>query len=235
MIGLRALLARNLTIQSIAEAVALACGLASAVLLSRHLGVTGFGVFNYAFAFMYFFLTLNDLGINTIAVREISRAPERAAQLLGGLLTLRLALACGVLAVAWLAISVWPMEPALRPPLMVFALILPLNALNVPAVIFQTSMRFELAAAAQITNRVLGLAFLLLMIAADRGVTAMLAALLAAEVCGLAVTWVLAGRLVRLRWRIDPALWRMLLGASAPLAIGMVLAAIVNRVDFIML
>ena len=235
MTGLRALLVRNLTIQSIAEAVALACGLASAVLLSRHLGVTGFGVFNYAFAFMYFFLTLNDLGINTIAVREISRAPERASDLLGGLLTMRLLLSLAVLGAAWLAIWLWPMEPALRPPLMVFALILPLNALNVPAVIFQTSMRFELAAAAQITNRVLGLAFMVLMIAADRGVTAMLAALLAAEICGLVVTWILAGRLVRLRWRVDPALWRMLLGAAVPLAIGIVLAAIVNRVDFIML
>ena len=52
MTGLRALLVRNLTIQSIAEAVALLCGLASSVLLSRHLGVAGFGVFNYAFAFM---------------------------------------------------------------------------------------------------------------------------------------------------------------------------------------
>jgi len=235
MIGLRALLVRNLTIQSIAEAVALACGLASAVLLSRHLGVAGFGVFNYAFAFMYFFLTLNDLGINTIAVREISRAPERAAHLLGGLLSLRLGLAAAVLAAAWLAIWLWPMDPALRPPLMVFALILPLNALNVPALIFQTSMRFELAAAAQITNRVLGLVFLVLMMAAGRGVTAMLAALLAAEICGLAVVWVLAGRLVRLRWRVDPVLWRMLLRGAIPLSISLVLVAIVNRVDFIML
>ena len=235
MIGLRTLIVRNLTIQSIAEAVALACGLASAVLLSRHLGVTGFGVFNYVFAFMYFFLTLNDLGINTIAVREISRAPERAARLLGGLLTLRLTLAVGILAAAWLTIWVWPMDPALRVPLTVFALILPLNALNVPGLIFQTSMRFELAAAALVTNRVLGLAFMVLMIAAGRGVTAMLVALLAAEVCGLVVTWMLAGRLVRLQWVFDRAIWRTVLHASIPLAVGLVLAAIINRVDFIML
>ena len=235
MIGLRTLIVRNLTIQSIAEAVALACGLASSILLSRHLGVAGFGAFNYAFAFMYFFLTLNDPGMNTVVVREISRAPARAAQLLGSLLTLRLTLAVGVLAAAWLTIRVWPMDPALRVPLMLFALILPLNALNVPALVFQTSMRFELAAAALITNRVLGLVFMLVMIAAGGGVTAMLGALLAAEICGLAVTWMLAGRLVRLQWVVDRAIWRTVLRGAVPLAVSLVLVAIINRVDFIML
>ena len=67
MIGIRALLVRNLTIQTLSEAVALGCGLASAVLLSRHLGLAGYGIFTYTFAFIYFFLTLNDLGLNTIA------------------------------------------------------------------------------------------------------------------------------------------------------------------------
>ena len=235
MIGLRTLIVRNLTIQSIAEAVALACGLASSILLSRHLGVTGFGAFNYAFAFIYLFLTLNDPGMNTVVVREISRAPARTAQLLGSLLTLRLTLAVGVLAIAWLTIQVWPMDPALRGPLMVFALILPLNALNVPALVFQTSMRFELAAAALITNRVLGLVFMLVMIAAGGGVMAMFGALLAAEICGLAVTWMLAGRLVRLQWVVDRAIWRTVLRGAVPLAVGLVLVAIINRVDFIML
>lgn len=235
MTNLRALIVRNVTIQSAAEAVALACGLASAALLSRHLGVTGFGAFNYVFAFMYFFLTLNDLGINTVAVREMSKAPERAADLLAGLLSLRITLAVVVLLVTWVAIAIWPMEPALRRPLMVFALILPLGALNVPTVLFQVSMRLELGAAAQVTTRVAGVLFILVMIAAGRGVTAMLVALLAAEVCGIIVTWYLALRLGPIRWRVDRAVWSMLLRAAVPLAVGVVLAAIVNRVDFIML
>lgn len=235
MTNLRALIVRNVTIQSAAEAVALACGLASAALLSRHLGVTGFGAFNYVFAFMYFFLTLNDLGINTVAVREMSKAPERAADLLAGLLSLRVMLAIVVLLITWAAIAVWPMEPALRRPLMVFALILPLGALNVPTVLFQVSMRLELGAAAQVTTRVAGVLFILAMIAAGRGVTAMLVALLAAEACGIIVTWYLARRLGPIRWRVDRAVWNMLLRAAVPLAVGVVLAAIVNRVDFIML
>jgi len=235
MTGLRAVIVKNVTVQSVAEAVALACGFISAVLLSRHLGVTAFGAFNYAFAFMYFFVTLNDLGINTVAVREMSKAPERTADLLATLLSLRIVLGLAVLLLAWATIAIWPMEPTLRRPLMVFALVLPLSALHVPSVLFQVSMRLEYGAAAVITTRVAGLAFVLLMIAADQGVTAMFVALLAGELCGLAVVWRFARRLAPVGLRVDRATWSMLLRASAPLALGLVLVALINRVDFILL
>ncbi len=235
MIGLRALLVRNLTLQSIAEAVGLACGLASAALLSRHLGVAGYGAFNYVFAFIYFFLTLNDLGTNMVAVREISREPSRASEILGNLLSLRLTLAGIVLVITWGTIAVWPMDPGLRRPLALFALILPLTALNAPALLFQTAMRFELAAVSQIVLRVSGLALLALMAYAGLGVTAMLGALLMAEVVGLLAVWTMASRLTRIRWHADLRAWRAMLAAARPLAAGILLVAIVNRADFIML
>lgn len=235
MIGIRALLVRNLTIQTVGEGVSLACGLAGSAILSRHLGLAGFGAFNYAFAFTYFFLTLNDLGLNTVAVREVARDPARAPSVLGSLLWLRLAIAVAVMAGAWLAIWFWPMDPALRRPLWLFTLILPVTALNTPAIIFQTAMRFEFAVMAGITTRVLGLLFMVVMVLLGRGVTAMLTALLAAELCGLIVTWSLARRLVRIPLRVDTRPWRPMLRAAAPLAAGLLLAAVLNRVDFIML
>lgn len=235
MIGIRALLIRNLTIQTLSEAVALGCGLASAVLLSRHLGLAGYGIFTYTFAFVYFFLTLNDLGLNTVAIREVSQAPARAGQILGSLLSLRIVLAGVVLVIAWLTIWLWPMEDGLRRPLALFALILPLTALNAPALIFQTAMRFELGAIAQVVTRLAGLAFMALMALAGRGVTAMLAALLAAELLGVVVVWLLAKRLVRIELSVDVIEWRKMLRASLPLAVGLLLAAAVNRIDFIML
>ena len=235
MIGIRALLVRNLTIQTLSEAVALGCGLASAVLLSRHLGLAGYGVFTYVFAFIYFFLSLNDLGLNTVAVREISQSPSRAGEILGTLLSLKMALAGIVLMIAWITIWLWPMDDALRKPLALFALILPLTALNAPALIFQTEMRFELGAIAQVVTRLAGLAFMALMALAGRGVTAMLGALLAAEILGVVIIWLLAKRLVAIAPRIDVARWRRLLRAALPLAVGLLLVSVVSRIDFIML
>ncbi|MBA3948535.1 MAG: flippase [Acidobacteria bacterium] len=235
MIGIRALLVRNLSIQGTTEAVALACGLASAAILSSHLGLAGFGAFNYAFAFMYFFLTLSDLGLTTIGVRDVARAPERASAIFGALHSLRLVIATVVLLIAWVAIGFWPMEPSLRRPLALFSLIVPLTALNTPALMFQTAMRFELAAASIVTSRVLGLVGMIALVWLGRGVTALLGALLVAEVAGLIVTWRLSRRLVRIPFVVDFGAWRAMLRDALPLAVGLIMVAVLNRIDFIMI
>lgn len=233
--GLRQLVIRNLSLQTFTEAIAMACGLASTMVLSRHLDVAGFGAFNYAFAFMFLFLALNDLGVNTIVVREVSQSPDRAAEIVGAAIGLRLWIAAGALAAAWIAIWLWPMDPSLRPPLALFALILPLSALNVPAIIFQTSMRFDLVAAVTIVWRVSGLLLIVLMAAAGSGVFGVLGALLVSEVIGLTMVYWLSRRLVRVRVRADRAEWRLLLRSAIPVGTTLLLAALVNRIDFLML
>jgi len=51
--------------------------------------VEGFGEFNYIFAFYYFFLAINDFGVNIVAVREISKDRAQASEIIGALLPLR--------------------------------------------------------------------------------------------------------------------------------------------------
>lgn len=233
--GIRQLVVRNLSLQTVSEAVALACGLLSSVVLSRHLEVEGFGAFNYVFAFMYLFLAINDLGVNTIVVREISQAPHRAGEIIGSAIALRLTIAGAVLVTAWAAIWTWPMDPSLRLPLSLFALILPLNALNVPAMIFTTAMRFDLNAMATIIWRVSGLALILVAVALGWGVTAVLGALLVSEVIGLTTVHLLARPLAAWRIHVDRIEWRTLMRSAAPVGASLLLTAIVNRIDFLML
>ena len=233
--GLRALILRNLTAQSVGEGVALACGLVSTLILSQYLGVAGFGAFNYVFAFMYLFLSLNDLGVNTIVVREISQAPGRAGDIIGAALSLRLAIAGIVFVAACAAIALWPMDPSLRAPLLLFALILPVNALNVPGLVMQTAMRFDWVATTLIIWRVSGLALIVAVLAAGYGVMAVLAALLVSDVIGTALLFMFARRLVRFRVRVDRAEWRLLMQSALPVGATLLLTAIVNRVDFLML
>lgn len=233
--GLRQLVLRNLSLQTISEGIALACGLASSMILARYLDVEGFGAFNYVFAFMYLFLSLNDLGVNTIVVREVSKAPERAAAIVGAAIALRLVIAIAVLAIAWAAIWLWPMDDALRVPLSLFALVLPLNALNVPGTIFQTAMRFDLNAVATIVWRVSGLVLIIAAVLAGFGLLAVLGALLISDVIGLSTIVLLARRLVRFRPHVDRAIWRLLLRSTIPVGAALLLTSVVNRIDFLML
>lgn len=235
MQGLRALLVRNLTMQGIGEAIALACGLLSTMVLSRYLDVAGFGAFNYVFAFMYLFLSLNDLGVNTIVVRELSQAPDRMGEIVGAALTLRLAIAACALTAACVTALLWPMEPALRLPLLLFSLVLPINALNVPGMILQATMRFGRNTAAMIIWRVSGLLLIVITLTAGFGVTAVLGALLLSDVIGTGVVFLMASRIARIRPHVDLARWRALLASAAPVGATLLLVAVVNRIDFIML
>lgn len=234
-LNLRRLLVRNLTLQSATEAIGLASGLLVTLVLSRHLGVAGFGQFNYLFAFLYFFLAINDLGVNTIVVREISKRPDRAGEIIGTMLSFRLLLGALSLLVIWAGVLAAGFPRDLRVALALFAIMLPLNALRLPAVVFQSRLRFEYGAMADISTRVATTGLVLAAAGLGAGLIGVTVALVAGEVIGVIVTGRLAMRLVRPVWRVDPRYWRLVLRWSLPLGLAGVLSAVVNRVDFFML
>jgi O-antigen/teichoic acid export membrane protein len=137
----RRMLARHATAQVAAQGVALVCGLVMAAVLSRHLGVDGFGSFSYLFAFIYFFLALNDLGVQTIVVREISQQPDRTGAIVGAMLSFRVIAALVSLVFSW-AVILWMGFPRdLAWSLALFSWLLPLSALKLPVAVFQARLK----------------------------------------------------------------------------------------------
>lgn len=234
-LSLRHLLIKNTGIQMVAQAVSLAIGLATSIVLSRYLGVEGFGQFSYIFAFFYFFLSINDFGVNTIVVREISKQRERAGEIIGAMLSFKVLLTVISVLTAWITVWLMKFPEGLRNALYLFALILPMIALQLPAVIFQALLKLEYPVIIGIFNRCVG--FLLLMGAVwmGYGLTALVTALLLAEFASLLITLKYTTRFVRPGWRFDPRLWSEILRSSVPLGIAGLFVALINRVDFIML
>ena len=133
----------QLEMQMAAQGMSLTTGLATSAILSRYLGVEGFGQFYYVFAFYYFFLTLNDLGVNTIILREISQKPEQSATMLGTMLIFKLCLAAVSVLAAWTAISWMDFPPVLKNALTIYAFVLVATSLQLPSVIFQAVLKLE--------------------------------------------------------------------------------------------
>jgi len=233
--SLSTLLVRNVAVQVVGQLVALVTGLATAAVLSRHLSVDGFGGFNYLFAFTYLFLALNDLGITAIVVREISREPERAADVLGVVLVFRIALSIVSLLLAWVAVAALALPRDLAASLALFVVILPLTALKSPSAIFQSRLKLEYGVASDVFTRVVGLALVLVAVWRGAGLFGVTAGLVAAEAGGVVLTWRLWRRLVTPHWRFNWPALRAILRASLPLGLAGLLVALVNRVDFLML
>src|SRR5947207_14055822 len=97
-------LARRVAWNTIAQAAArvgtLALAVLVTVLLTRHLGVSGYGVYVTVTIYVPYFALFFDSGVTTLVVRSLSNDPERM-DLLRESLGLRLALAFPVAALAY--------------------------------------------------------------------------------------------------------------------------------------
>jgi O-antigen/teichoic acid export membrane protein len=203
--------------------------LASVAISTRYLGSDGYGRVSLAFSLTTLFGVLGDAGLTTIVVRELARAPERAAVVVGSALTLRawLALASVVAAVATALVLPYPRD--VRVAVLIAGAPLALGLANSTfAAVLQAGLRGWRLAGADVAGRAAALAAIAATAALDLGFYA----IVASAGVGAAVTLVLTSRLARplVRGPLAPdrVVRRRLLRAALPL--GAVLA--VNEAYF---
>jgi O-antigen/teichoic acid export membrane protein len=108
-------LARNVAVTTgslvAARGIALIAGIGTVTLASRYLGLAHFGALSAAMAYASLFALLTDMGLSTVATREIVRTPSRERHVLGGILGIGL-----VCAVAFTGLGLALMELIYRGP-----------------------------------------------------------------------------------------------------------------------
>ena len=61
------------------------------ILIARRLGELGYGAYSYAFAFVSLFVALSNLGLDTFLLKELARRKDKAKEIMGNAMGLRLA------------------------------------------------------------------------------------------------------------------------------------------------
>jgi O-antigen/teichoic acid export membrane protein len=203
--------------------------------LTRTLGIQDFGRYSLIYAFCGIFGVMTDIGIDTIVVREASRQPDRAGNLLGNGMLLKAAfsllaiLAAGCLA-KLLGISGESVGLILLASLSFLAS--PLTLYNA---MFQATLRLRYPALFNLAGRALALLFVLLAVAFHGSLTCIVLSMLAATFAQALFTAWFSRRFFRLSFRIDTRLLGKLLSDSWPLALNNLLLVLVLRVDQIMI
>ncbi|MBJ7328860.1 MAG: flippase [Solirubrobacteraceae bacterium] len=218
--------------QGAAKIAVAGIGVASVAVLTRYLGTESYGAYALGFSYLALFGAVADLGLFSILVREISREPERAGELVGNGIALR--------AVLWLVVSivavgislVLPYEPEVHVAIALAALPFGLGLIN-GAVLAGLQARLSMAGAsgAEVAGRAVTFGAAVAVAALDLGFAAvMLTAALGAAVT-LALTTLAARGAFALRPRMDLAVWRMLLFASIPLGLALGINELYFRAD----
>lgn len=227
-------LLRNLILQSGTQVVALGISVITAGVLARALGVDGNGQFGYAFAFVFFLLTFADPGISTVVARDLAAAGTIDTTLLQRVLGLRLVMSCSVMVIGWV-VAFTAIDPVYRWPIVVFSLILPIQAASVGALVLMTRVMVRESAIAEMTNRLTGFALVLLAAAAGWGVVGVLSALVVGELAGAAAIAWRTRQWVRWVPRLDAAIWRQVVRGAAAVGALSFMSALINRLDYFML
>ena len=233
--GLGRRLARNLTLQVASQAVSIVISVITVGILARRLEVEAFGAYNFLFTFIFFFLSFNDLGIPTTVLREITQAPARTAELVQNIIGLRLVMAFASIAVGWAVVSWLDLPPAYRLAQFVFLLILPIQAMGTPFVVLHSKIQIGRLVAAELTTRVVGFGVMLAAIAYGQGLLWVVVSLVIGEIAGVGLTLAMTWRTVRPIPRFDVGVWRPIVRMSLPLSGNSVMAALLNRIDMVLL
>jgi O-antigen/teichoic acid export membrane protein len=210
----------------------------SAPLLIRHRGTVEFGRYSTALAVVLVVAGLTEGGLNTVAVRELSTAPDRAARdrAMGELLGLRLILSgAGVaLAVAFTALAGYGSSLVLG-TLLAGAGMIGVLAQSLLAAELQSRLRFGWATALDFGRQLLLTTLVVALVVAHAGVVAFLSLTIPAGIVGLAAVVVLVRGSIGLRPALRPHRWMPLLQDTLVYAVAIAVNSLCFRVTLIIM
>jgi O-antigen/teichoic acid export membrane protein len=229
-------LAANMAAIVSGKAMTAVAGLATIVVLTRHLGPSEFGYYRTVLTYCAFAAVLADCGLYMINLREMSRTGADPARVAGNALALRLLSTASVLlaaaAVAWAT----PYDLTVKWGVLIGALLYPcLQTSDFLISIFQSVLKQGRNAVAEVAGALVTLVAVWVLATTSAGALPMLGATLLGAALAMTLSWRLARRLVPFRPSFDLELWRHFLVAGLPIAGAQILGMAMLRGDSLLL
>ena len=230
-------IAFNTFIQIIGKGITTAIAVVMLAYLARYLRVDGYGDYTTIFAFLGFFAIIADMGLYTVAVREMAKRPDASPHILGNIFSLRILFAILLLAIApvigWI-VPAYGMDVKLGILVGTLASFFILSNQMVVSV-FQTNLRMDRLVIGDIVARSVLLGLVLLFITQGYSLVAFVWANVIANVVLFVISFMLSRRFVRFSFGFDFSYWKHIIKEALPLGIIIVLGLIYFKIDTIML
>lgn len=229
-------IAYNTATQVIGKILYLGCSLVIVILITRHLGVAGYGNYNTIIAYLGLFAVLAELGLYMIMVREISQHPKEKEKIVGNVIGLRIftAIAALILASTVAFFLNYPYEVKLG--IIIFSGGIFFMLLNQVLVgVFQVYLRADKAAFAEVVGRALTLILVIWFIRQGAGLLYIITAASLGFALNFFISFLLANQHLKIIPRFQTSLWKKLFKAALPLAIVGILGTIYYKIDMVLL
>jgi len=228
----------NTVTQAAARIVTLALSVLTTYLLTRHLGVSGYGVYVTVTVYLPFFALFVDAGITTLVVRSLSTGNAQR-DLFRESLGLRLALGLAATLVAFvLALllyrgttdSVTRNAIAIGLPMILF-----MTAASATNGLFQARLEMDRVAVSEITGQLVATALIAAFVVNGLSIYWVVAAAVAGTFVNMTMLLLLARRTDSVRPLFVPRRWGVMLRQGLPLGVALMIATVYFRADLILL
>jgi len=232
----RRLIAYNALVQIIGKNLGIAFSLGTVILLTRYLGIAGFGQYSTALAFVGFFVILADLGIYAITVRELAQKSKQRDRILGNVFVYRLFSAFLIFTVAFLISFLMPYESTVKLAMGIVALQSLFSVLaTFWGAIFQVNYRMDLPTFVEIFSRGLYFVLTFLAIHFKFNLLGIFWLLTISTLIQFLITYLISLKFIKLKLQIDWKFWRYFIKESWPLGLAVVLGMINFQIGLILL
>ncbi len=226
----------NTASQVIVKIVTLAFALISVKLLTNYLGTAGVGNFNAITTYINFFVVIADLGLFSVAVREISKDPQKEKKILSNVFLIRLisCIIAGIIAAGIVFLTHYPAEVKVGTLFGVGYLFFNLLS-SVYDVALQYRLKMQFSALAEFLSKIITLIALFLIIRLDGGFILITSTIMLSGLSILILKWIFASRFIKFGLEYDKKITGWILGIAWPLGIVFIVNNLFFKLDTLML
>lgn len=232
--------ALNTMIQIITKTITMVFGFLTMVILTRYLGVGGYGNYMYVLTLVVLFGGFADWGTATIGVREAARNEAKQNLILSNVFLIRIVLSLIAALLMILVAFFLPLktnqEILIRQGIAFGSLILILFAIKASfGIIFQTKLQMYKLAVSDITASFLIFLISWLFIHFHLGLINLLMAVILANTVAVILAMVLAVRTIKFKFHLDVNFVKTFFRECLPMGALLLLFTIYNKVDTVIL
>jgi O-antigen/teichoic acid export membrane protein len=235
-VGVSRRIAHNTVVQLTSKGVTAVSGILLLAIITRTLGLSGYGNYATILAYTQFFAVFSDLGINVYAVKRLSIGSGRETEEAASMFTLRVLSGGVILGAAAIIVRFMPYAPAVKEgiEIVLFAMFAQtLNSLFVS--VLQSRLEMQYAAFSEVAGRIAILALTALSVVLKGGLMGIVLATTAGNILNAAITYFYANRFVCLRVGLDWGLTQRIFNDALPIGVTGVLSYVYFKVDSVIL
>ncbi len=227
----------NTLIATLARIIDTVLALVLVALLTRHLGTEGYGSYTTIIAYVHIFISLANLGLYNILLRDIGKEGVGEEKITSDFFTLRLIGLILILPISILISFIFPYSSMIRAGIAIATiatLFLSLYQILIP--IFQKHFKIIYVSFAELINRIIYVSlavFFLLKI--KTGLIPIIWAMTISALINFLLVFYFARRFDKIRLRFNWTRWKKILREALPVGASIIFTLIYFRIDTIML